>query len=157
MFSFPEVVVGKDVSIPLSKFSLRCCLTSSCFKSQDSPDAAWQGVPMAKRPQSALPLCCAIGMTVTTRLLSWRWQRRTYSPLHRQFSISCSLSCSTLKTSYHFYTHHFTNRKNNYNLPSTAVIILDGTIWRGGGVIYSGGSFIPLTLGTKNVTLTQTY
>ena len=47
--------------------SLRYCLSSSCFKSQDSPDAA---VPMAKRPQSALPLCCTIGMTVTTRLLS---------------------------------------------------------------------------------------
>ena len=62
-----EVLVGNSVSIPESKFSLRCCLRSSCCKSQD---AAWKAVAMAKRPQSALPLCCTIGMTVTTRLLS---------------------------------------------------------------------------------------
>ena len=30
---------------------------------------------MAKRPQSALPFCCTIGMTVTTRLLFRPWQQ----------------------------------------------------------------------------------
>ena len=48
LFVFPEVVVGKGVSIQASKFSLRCCLSSA----QMQP--TWKAVPMAKRPQSAL-------------------------------------------------------------------------------------------------------
>ena len=68
---FPRSRGWEGVSIPESKFSLRCCLSSSCFKPQNSLDAVWKAVPMVKRPQSALPLCCTIDMAVTMRLLSW--------------------------------------------------------------------------------------
>ena len=63
--------LGRVSVYPSIKVFLRCCLSSTFFKSQDSPDCSLESCANGKKDQSALPLCCTIGMTVTTRLLSW--------------------------------------------------------------------------------------
>ena len=53
---------------PRVKVFIEVLTKFACCKSQTAhADTAWKAVPMAKRPQSALPLCCTI---VTMRLLS---------------------------------------------------------------------------------------